>query len=108
MRSNRNGITKGREGIEERHTRSCASRSDRKCDCEPRFQATVSMGRGKRVRKNFATITAAKLWRDEAKVAAKRGALAEPSKLRLREAADRWVKGAESGAVLTRSGERYK
>ena len=41
-------------------------------------------------------------------VALRRGTMSAPSHLTLQEAAEEWITGARSGAILNRSGDRYK
>jgi hypothetical protein len=56
------------EGIQVRHSRSCTSRVGAKCSCEPSYQAHVWSKRdGKRIRKTFPTLAAARSWRTDAK-----------------------------------------
>jgi len=97
------------EGIEVRHQRSCGSRAGQRCDCKPTFQAHVWSTRdNSRIRKTFRTIGEAKVWRREAQVALARGTLSAPSKLTLREVAERWLAAAGEGTVRNRSGDVYK
>ena len=54
-------------GITERHARSCLSRTGGGCGCVPTFKAQVYDRRaGKRLTRSFATITAARQWRQDA------------------------------------------
>jgi hypothetical protein len=55
----------GREGIEVRHARGCASERDgAACSCRPSFRASLWSPRDRRlVRKTFPTLAAAKAWR---------------------------------------------
>jgi hypothetical protein len=54
------------EGIEVRHGRSCASRAGSNCNCEPSYQAHFWSKRdGKRIRKTFPTLAAARTWRTQ-------------------------------------------
>jgi hypothetical protein len=51
------------EGIVARHTRHCASRSGRSCDCRPGYQAQVYSPRDRRtIRKTFRTLADARAW----------------------------------------------
>lgn len=96
-------------GIEVRHAKACASRKGRKCNCRPTYQASVwSAPDGKRLRKTFPTLAAARTWRAEAQTAIRRGKLRAPAATTLREAADELIEGMRSGRVRTKSGEVYK
>jgi integrase len=75
----------------------------------PTYQAQVWSVRDRRpVRKSFATLAEALAWRQDTQVAMRRGTMRAPSKRTLREAAEEWLEAAESGLVLTRSGDRFK
>jgi integrase len=96
-------------GIEVRHAKACASREGRKCNCRPTYQASVwSAPDGKRLRKTFPTLAAARAWRAEAQAAIRRGKLRAAAATTLREAADELLEGMRSGRVRTKSGEIYK
>ncbi len=95
-------------GIEVRHLRSCASRSGGTCDCEPNYRAWVHAGPGKRIRRTFKTLEAARLWRQDAQVDLRRGVLEAPKALTVAQAAEAWVKGARAGSIRNRSGHPYK
>ena len=97
------------EGVVARHARSCASRSGRGCSCKPTFQGQVWSPRDRKpIRKTFPTAAEAKVWRQEAQVALRKGTLRGPSPTTLTEAAEQWLEAAKVGAVLTRSGDPYK
>ncbi len=96
-------------GIRTRHSRSCATATGGKCNCDPAYEAWVFLKReGKKVYKTFPTQSAAKSWRADALGAANRGKLRTPSPVTVKEAADEWLAGARDGAIPTRSGDRYK
>src|SRR5687768_2019744 len=98
-------------GITVRHARGCPTTTDRAaaCRCSPTFQAHVWDRRsGRRIRKTFATLAAAKMWRSDALPALRRGTMAAPSSSTLRQAWDTWLAGAREGNVRTRSGDCYK
>jgi integrase len=63
---------------------------------------------GKRIRKTFPTLAAAKAWPQEAQVALRQGRMRAPSSVTLREAAREWLKAARMGAITNRSGDAYK
>jgi integrase len=89
------------EGIEVRTAR----------DGSKRYRASVwDNAEGRRVRKTFPTMAAAKTWRQDALTALRRGRLLPlvehgPT---LNAAADNWVAGARAGQVRNRSGDPYK
>jgi integrase len=97
------------EGIEVRHSRSCESRRDRECNCRPAYQASVwSKREGKRIRKTFPTLAAARSWRADAQVSVRKGTLRAPTRQTLCEAAGAWLTGARNGTIRNRSGDRFK
>lgn len=96
-------------GIEVRHRTTCATRAGGKCNCKPAYQASVWSAReGKRLRKTFPTLAAARAWRAEAQTAVRRGTLRAPVVTTVREAGEALIEGMRSGRVRTRSGDRYK
>jgi hypothetical protein len=102
---------KGRdpEGIRARHTRACASRVGRKCDCTPTWEAwAYSRVDRKKLRKTFPTKRQARAWRRAMLVHADRGRLRESSPVTLTDAGDRWLAMARAGEITNRSGRRYK
>jgi integrase len=97
------------EGITLRHRSSCATRSNRPCDCRPRYQAQVYSPRDRRtLRKTFGSLADARTWRSETHTALTRGTLRAPNRTTLEQAAEEWLRAAEAGVVRTRSGDRYK
>lgn len=96
-------------GIRPRHSRRCRSGEGGKCNCDPSYEAWVWSPRdGRKIRKSFPTLAAAKGWRHDAGSAVRKGTLQAPTRQTLNEAAEAWLEGAKSGAVLTRGGQRYK
>src|ERR1700733_2435618 len=96
-------------GIRVRHSRNCASREDGRCTCKPTYQAQAYDTRtGRQVWRTFATLTAAKLWRQDAQVALRRGTMRPPSAKTIAEAAEVLIKGAHDGTILDRAGKAYK
>ena len=95
------------KGIEERHARSCRSRRDGRCDCEPTFRADVWDGRTKqRIRRTFADRAEAQGWRRDALIALRRGRTVEAARSdRLRDVVAGWLDGARRGAIRNRSGD---
>jgi hypothetical protein len=108
--TSRKGIApRSDEGIRERHTRSCKSKSSQPCSCTPSWEAFVYIAHEKRkLRKTFASVKQAKLWRAEQLTPASKGALRSPSTISVRKAAEAWIALAESGEIVNRSGDPYK
>ncbi len=101
------GTAKATPGIDVRHARDCAREP---CSCSPAYQAHVFDKRtGKRVRKTFATKTAAKLWRQDALVALRAGTLRPAANAPTVDAAlDELLAGMTDGRILDRSGKPYR
>jgi integrase len=98
-------------GITIRHARSCTQPADHKPNarCTPSFQAHCWDRReGKRIRKTFATLGAAKAWRQDMLPALRKGTVRAPSQTTLRAAWDQWLAGAKDGTIRNRSGDVYK
>jgi integrase len=97
------------QGITKRHARSCTARNGGRCRCTPSFQAQVwDAAAGKRITKGFATITAARQWRQDAYSALRAGTLTADRGPTLEQAAEDWFTAAQAGIVRNRSGEAYK
>jgi integrase len=96
-------------GIDVRHRTTCATWSGGKCTCKPGYQASVwSAAEGKRLRKTFPTLAAARAWRAEAQTGVRRDPLRAPVATTVREAGEALIEGMRSGRVRTRSGDPYK
>jgi integrase len=96
-------------GIEVRHTKACASRAGRRCNCRPTYQASAYSARDeKRIRKTFPSLAAARAWRAEAQTAIHRGKLRAPTAVTVAEAGDDLIAGMQSGKIRTKSGDLYK
>ncbi len=96
-------------GIRVRHARSCASRHGGSCSCKPSYQAQAyDMRSGRQIWRTFPTLSAAKLWRQDAQVALRRGTMRAPSPRTIAEAAGWLIKGAHDGSILDRAGKPYK
>jgi integrase len=96
-------------GIRLRHSRSCPSRTGGPCACTPTYEASVWSARdGKKLRRTFPTLAAARGWRADAQVGLRKGTLRAPTPTTLRQAAEAWLAGARDGSVRTRSGDAYK
>jgi integrase len=100
---------KTHEGIEVRHSRSCASKTGGSCTCEPGYQASVwSRREKKRIRKTFRTVAAAKAWRHDSAGAVRRGEMKAPTKRTFDQAAAAFLVAVETGEMTNRSGDAYK
>jgi integrase len=96
-------------GITTRHSRSCRSRDDGNCNCTPSYEAWVySRREGKKIRRSFPTLAAAKSWRADASGAVRRGTMRSPSRVTLNEAAEAWLTGVRDGSIRTRAGDPFK
>ncbi len=96
-------------GVVKRHSRACRSRAGGRCDCHAGYEAWVYSARdGRKIRQTFPTHGAARSWRADAQRQVERGALRSPTATTVRETAEAWLTGARSGAILNRSGDRYK
>jgi integrase len=95
------------QGSAERHARTCDPKV--RCTCTPTFQAHLwDAAAGKRIRKTFPTISAARRWRQDAVVAVRAGDLSADRGPRLSDAAKAWLAGLREGTITNRSGDRYK
>src|SRR3954470_8463849 len=96
-------------GIEIRHARSCPATAEGPCACAPTFRAIVySKHDARKIQKTFQTLSAAKVWRQDALVDLRRGKLHAAPTATLRDVAREWLEDAAAGNVLNRSGDRYK
>jgi integrase len=103
--------SKSPTGIRVRHSRSCpaATSSDARCKCSPSYEAFVfSVRDGKKLRKTFPSLAAARAWRHDASTSVRKGTMRAPVQTTLREAWEAWLEGARSGTIRARSGDRYK
>jgi integrase len=98
------------QGIEARHSKACASRTDSRCNCTPTYQAGVWDARNaKPIKKTFKNLSAAKLWRQDALVALRKGTLSEARpKTSVKEACEAWLADARAGMIRTRGGDAFK
>jgi integrase len=62
----------------------------------------------KKLRRTFASHSAARAWQADAASAVRRGTLRVPTRITLREAATRWLNGAKDGSIRSRSGDPFK
>jgi integrase len=97
------------QGIRSRHSRACRSIDGARCNCRPSWEAWVYSKRdGKKVRKTFPSLAAAKVWRNDALSALSRGRFRAPVPTTVREAAASWLDGAKAGTIRNRGGRRFK
>jgi integrase len=96
-------------GITVRHKRQCPARTGARCSCSPAYQAQVYDRRvGKRVTRTFATLAAARNWRQDAAGSIRRGELSVGAGVSIAAASALWLEYAGSGAIRNRSGDVYK
>jgi hypothetical protein len=96
------------DGIRRRHS-SRRSHSGRRCDCGAGWEVSVFSPRdGKKIRRTFPTLAAAKAWRADALAGVRRGTMRAPRPTTVNKAADALITGMRSGLVRTRSGDVYK
>jgi integrase len=96
-------------GIRTRHGRTCKTLEGGRCNCSPSYEAWVYSKRdGKKIRKSFPTMAAAKGWRREAGKLVADKKLRAPTSQTLKQAADEWLELARRGAVFARTKEPYK
>jgi integrase len=96
-------------GIAVKHRAGCATERGARCNCRRVYQAAVWSARdAKRIRKHFDLLGEAKSWRAESYGKLRRREMRAPSAMTFGEAAVLWLLGARSGAIRTRSGDRYK
>jgi integrase len=97
------------EGIEVRHSRSCASSDGKRCNCSPGYRVAAYDAISKRrVSKTFRTLAEARHWRAGAHSQAAKGVRLAGTPQTLHEAAEAFIDGIATGAIRTRTGERYK
>jgi len=104
-------------GVRERHSRTCASREGRRCDCTPAIEASVYDARESRrldrvvkIRRTFTgkgALAAAKGWRRDAMSATARGELTFEPRQRLEDAVAEWLTKCERGEVRSRRRTEY-
>lgn len=91
------------------HTRKCSARDSGRCNCSPSYRVQVWNPRAKKLhRKTFAMLSEAKGWRDDVKVAVRKGTITPATRETVAEAAHALVQGMKDGSVLDRTGKLYK
>ena len=97
------------DGVRRRHSAGCSSRDSGPCDCRAGWEASVFSTRdGRKVRRTFPTMAAAKAWRADAFAGLRRGTVRASHSTTVRQAAEVLVAGMTSGLVRNRSGDLYK
>lgn len=104
-------------GIDVRHAKACASRTDHACDCTPTYQAHVYDARtSRRIRKTFPRVAEAVAWRKDAEHAIKHrtadarklGVVKREPSITVAAALTALLAGMDGGSVRDRSGKPYK
>ena len=88
-------------GIYRMHARDCAGE---RCSCS--YQAAVETAGGKKLRRHFDTLKAAKRWRSELIGAGRE--IEAPSKLTVKQAAEQLLAGMADGTISNRSSRPFK
>lgn len=101
-------IARVADGIRRRHSRGCPSLSGGRCKCNGGYEAAMYARDGRKVRKTFPTLAAARTWRADSLVARRRGAFQGASPATVRAAATELLEGMGRGTVRTRAGDEYK
>jgi integrase len=97
------------EGIEVRHSRSCALHDGSRCSCEPGYRvAAYDPISRRKASKTFRTLAQARRWRAAAQTQAAKGVRLAGTAQTLLGAAETFVDGIARGTIRTKSGERYK
>jgi integrase len=100
-------------GIEVRHQKGCSSRRGKRCSCRPGYRGKVWFtereGKGRWINgPTFPTKAQARNWRQDNQAAVRAGKLRPVSPTTVRDAGAALLVGMESGAILDRSGRKYK
>ena len=91
------------------HQRKCCARETGRCNCSPSFRVQVWDPNAKHLhRKTFRALAEAKGWRDDVKVAVRKGIIRPATRQTVAEAAESLVAGMRDGSVLDRTGKPYK
>ena len=108
MRKQRNS-----RGVEVRHGRTCPARDGGRCKCEPSYRGRVwnpeGGAKGRWINGPFfPTAAQAENWRQDTRVALRRGTMRPPTSTTVADAAAALVAGMMDGSILDRSGKPYK
>src|SRR5262245_53628764 len=97
------------DGIRRRHSKGCKAVGGGRCTCHAGWEAFVfSVRDGRKIRRTFPTLAAAKAWRADSLTGVHRGTVRAPRPTTIRQAGDSLIAGMKSGLVRTRSGDVYK
>jgi integrase len=96
-------------GVQKKHSRSCATRTDpeARCRCSGGYQVQAGP-RNNRQTRTFATVDAAVAWKRDVDTARAAGRLSGERAPTLREAAEHWHADAMDGIALARGRKRFK
>jgi integrase len=87
-------------GVEPRHQRGCPATGWQACNCQVSFRAEVwSRKEGRKIRKTFPALAAAKSWRADAQSAVRRNVLRSPTRETLPQALDALIEGMANGTI---------
>jgi integrase len=97
-------------GIEVRHQTRCRTHTGgQRCNCNPSYRAVAYDARqARKLAETFHSLAQAKAWRSDASRAIRQGRLRASRPQTLREAAEAFIEGTESGAITNRQGRPYK
>ena len=96
-------------GIVKRHSRGCATKQGKRCNCNAGYEASVySKREGRKIRKTFAREAEARSWRSNALSALEAGALRSSKPTTVRQAWEAWIAAAREGSITNRSRKPYK
>jgi len=101
---------RGLDGIEVRHAKCCRSHEGAKCSCRPSYRGYQWSERDRKTLRGPWThdLAEAKGWRDDARTAARKGALRAPTATTIRKGGEALLAGIMDGTIRTRSGHTYK
>lgn len=98
------------EGIETRHQEHCASREDKRCNCQPSHRGVVydPSKPGNRKGPRTKNLAEARGWRTDAQRRILRGGVWASGGPTVKEAGQRWFADAKAKAISMRGGMPYK
>lgn len=97
------------DGIRRRHSKHCPALDGRRCSCGAGWEAFVFSARdGRKIRRTFSSLAAAKAWRADALGGLRKGTIRAPRPVTIHHAATELIQGMRTGRVRTRSGDVYK
>ena len=103
-------VARRKVGLQERHQLSCASRDGRRCNCAPTYRASIyDRQTGRNAYSGWTRDRSAALkWRTQAQRELDSGQPVAVTSDLLCDLWEEWYAAATSGAISTRSGQRYK